>query len=173
MGALLPITSAARYARLSARGKTAYSRVLDAVDLMVDEPGLSREQAARQTGTTGATIERYASSAFERRGRRHRLRTNDRLFRSETMPMLVPPGDRLLPAGGVTDVQPTTRRQRSLLGHYWGEFVQDVASGRPANESLFRRERIAGHRFELDRDRIRQRYQSGDLDIVVEVSPRV
>jgi hypothetical protein len=169
----LPVTSAARYARLSVREKRAYSRVLDAVDLMVDEPGLSRERAARQAGTTGETIERYASSAFDRQGRRYRLRANDRLYRSETMPMLVPPGDRQLPAGGVLDVQPTTRRQRSLLGRHWGEYVQKIADEKPADSGPFRYQRIAGHRFELDADRIQQRYMVGELDVVVEVSPRV
>jgi hypothetical protein len=173
MAGSFPITSAARYARLPAKGKATFSRVLDAIDLMVDDTTLTREQAARQAGTTGRTIDRYASSAFERQARRYRLRPNDRLFRSETMPMLVPPGDRLLPAGGVLDVQPTTRRQRSLIGRYWGDYVQQVADEQQADSGPFRHQSTAGHRFELDPHRIRQRYGAGELDVVVEVSPRV
>jgi hypothetical protein len=166
------ITSSRRYERLSSRGKATYSRVLDAIDLLVEYPGLSRARAARAAGTTPETIDRYASSAFEQVGRFRRLRPNDRLFRSETMPMLVPPGDPELPEGGVVDVHPTTRRQRSLLGRYW-DWTQDAVLGGDMDPSPFEHERIHGHRFELDPERIRARYASGELDIVVEVSPRV
>ena len=87
------ITSRQRHARLSPTGKKTYSRVLDAIDLLVEHPDWSRAKAARRAHTTPRTIDRYASSAFEQVGRFHRLRANDRLFRSETMPMRVPPGD--------------------------------------------------------------------------------
>jgi hypothetical protein len=166
------ITSRRRYERLSAREQATYSRVLDAVDVLAEHADWSRKRAAREAHTTPQSIDRYASSAFERVGRQYRLRTNDRLFRSETMPMLVPPGDPELPEGGVIDVHPTTRRQRSLLGRYW-DWTQDAVLGGDMDPSPFERERIHGHRFELDAGRIRARYASGELDIVVEVSPRV
>jgi len=166
------ITSRQRHERLSPREQAAYRRVLDAVDLLIEHPDWSRTHAAREAQTTTQTIDRYASSAFEQAGRLHRLRPNDRLFRSETMPMLVPPGDPELPEDGVIDVHPTTRRQRSLLGRYLSD-VRTVVDERRDDLRRYERERVDGHRFETDVERIRARYAAGELDIVVEVSPRV
>jgi len=84
------ITSVQRYEALSPRSQNAYSRVLDVVDLMDERPGLSRTRAAHLAHVDTRTIEHYASGAFDREGRRVELKTNDRLYRSETMPAIVP-----------------------------------------------------------------------------------
>jgi len=104
------ITSRQRYEALGAKSQNAYSRVLDAVDLMVEHPDWSRTRALRAAHVDPRTADRYASRAFDREGRRVRLRSNDRLYRSEVMPALVPPGDKSLRSGGVIDVEPVTRR---------------------------------------------------------------
>jgi hypothetical protein len=167
------ITSVQRYEALSARSQNAYSRVLDAVDLMDERPGLSRTRAARLAHVDTRTIDRYAAGAFDREGRRVDLRGNDWLYRSEVMPAIVPAGDRSLRGGGVIDLEPRTRHQRSVLGSYWNDVQEIVKDKRAVDMSRYDRVRIGGHRLETDADRIRERYARGDLEIVVEVSPRV
>jgi len=167
------ITSPQRYEALGPRGRSTHSRVLDVVDLMVEHPNWSRTRALRTAHVDPRTAERYASSAFEREGRRVLLRPNDRLYRSETMPMIVPPGDRARREGGVIDVQPTTRRQRSVLGSYWNDVQAAVADKENVDLRRYARERIRGHRLETNADRIRDRYAMRELDVVVEISPRV
>lgn len=167
------LTSSARYEALSPRAQNAYSRVLDAIDLMAEHPEWSRTRAARLARVDPRTIDRYASSAFETHGRRRELRPNDWLYRSETMPVYVRRGDPARPEGGVVDLSPRTRRQRSALGSYWND-VQQVLKGHDVD--LARRYgglRIAGHPVETDRRRIREGYAAGLLHVVVEISPRV
>jgi hypothetical protein len=167
------VTSVQRYEALQPRSQNAYSRVLDAVDLMAEHPDWSRTRAARVAHVDTRTIERYASGAFDREGRRVGLRPNDWLYRSETMPALVPAGDRTLRGGGVLDLEPRTRHQRSVLGSYWNDVQKVVADkGAVDLERKYGRERIAGHRLETGTNRIRERYAQFELDIVVEVSPR-
>jgi hypothetical protein len=168
------ITSRQRYEALPARRQNTYSGVLDVVDLMAEHPEWSRRRAARTAHVDTRTIDRYASSAFRHEGRRVYLKPNDRLFRSEVMPAIVPPGDRTLREGGVIDVELTTRRQRSVLGSYMNDVQKVVADKEPVDlEAKYGKERIRGHRLETDADRIRERYVRNELDVIVEVSPRV
>src|SRR5437870_1152274 len=145
------ITSRPRYDALSVRGQDAYSRVLDVIDLMVEHPDWSRTHAARVAHTDTRTMDRYASSAFPYEGRRRPLGSNDWLYRSETMPAIVPAGDRGLPEGGPIDLEPRTRHQRSELGSYFND-VQLVLKGKEIDlERRYGRLRIDGHRLETDR----------------------
>ena len=60
-----------------------------------------------------------------------------------------------------------------MLGSYWNDVQRVVEDKGPVDLSRYRRVSVGGHRLETDADRIRERYAKGELDIVVEVSPRV
>ena len=140
---------------------------------MAEHPDWSRTRASKVAHVDSRTIDRYASGAFRHEGRRVELRPNDWLYRSEVMPALVPAGDRTLRGGGVLELEPRTRHQRSVLGAYWNDVQKVVADQENVDLAKYRRVSIGGHRLETDADRIRERYVRQELDIVVEVSPRV
>jgi hypothetical protein len=76
---------------LTGRREDTYYRVLDAIALKRRDPKLSLTKAAKHSGTTIHTIERYAPSALEVRSGRFDVRQSDRLLRR--MRMLTPQGE--------------------------------------------------------------------------------
>ncbi|MEO8909523.1 MAG: hypothetical protein ABI408_04775 [Gemmatimonadaceae bacterium] len=85
-----------------------YYRVLDAIALKRRDPKISLTKAAKHSGTTVSTIEKYAGSALEVRSGRFDVRNSDRLPRALRM---------LTPSGEVV-VRTTSSRTATRIAEY-------------------------------------------------------
>lgn len=96
-------------------------RALDAISLHRRNPDISLSQAARQSGTTLATIKRYASGALANRGGRTVVRENDNIERRM----------RFLTARGEIAVTARGSREATKIAEYYNAirayFVQGDA----------------------------------------------
>jgi len=123
-------------AKLSPTEQWTYRLVLDAKSLMARHPRKSLAQAARESGTSPATVLRYAGAAFYKRHGRYRAKDVDRLRRELT----------LYDKFGKFKVVTHSSKAASLISRYHGAIKSFIYYGDPSALEEFkdRRSRLAG-----------------------------
>jgi len=185
------IRSARQYEAASSRSPAfarRYEKELDLIDLAETRRREGRAATVRSafraafgrnpSGSDYRHFRNEIADALEVRGGRLVVRTNDRLFRGETMPQLTP--------DGTCDALPGSRRQRSLIGEHWSL----VAKSKPMSDEELERElrkfkgkelrvldpesgRVVRMPFETDVGRFRQFASSSESGQERIISPRI
>lgn len=140
------------YAKLPAAQKKARARALEAISL--SRQGISPSKAAKQAGTTLATVRKYAVSAFEKKSGRLHVKKNDRLYR---------PPIKALTTEGMTKLTPQSSYQASILSRH-AHAVDSAARGEIELLAKFEGINIDGHWLETDLDVIEDLAYQGQLD---------
>lgn len=137
------IVSEKRWKGLKVSERETFGRVLHALAISRRE-GRSLSDAARRAGTTPATVERYAGSAVERRGRRVVVRRGDRLYRR----LLVQTVD------GQREIGVRGSHAASAVAGHWHALNLYLLHGDDRELRRFADKRVGGYRLQTDLDEI-------------------
>jgi transcriptional regulator with XRE-family HTH domain len=119
----------------SKQASEARARALEAVSLMRSK-GLTLSEAARRSGTTPATVQKYAASALRSEPDRVSVRASDQLVREMTLP--TPDGKQVVRVKGSRDA--------SQVGEYWNAVADYLQTGDRSGLSQFEGETIRDSR---------------------------
>ncbi|MGC8669487.1 MAG: hypothetical protein ACP5VE_15375 [Chthonomonadales bacterium] len=152
------ISAQRRFERLGMRGRLAYDRAIEALGLMRRE-GLTATQAARRTGTTTGSIQKYASDAVYTIGRRIVAKPEDGLLRR----MMVPTGS------GVVTTYVRGSREASLVSQYWNGVRKYIETGDFSDIAALSGKRVTVHGRKValptDRASVDRLVRAGEMDI--------
>jgi hypothetical protein len=152
-GSLLPVTSRGRLRALSRRQRETYARALHARRLM-ERAGMSREQAAREAGTSVRTIKRYLGDAVEKRGGRWRVRAKARLYSYVRVPT----------TSGIRTLE-ASAREAALARDYKDALWRWANTGDDSALAAMEGAVIDGHVLETDLAVLGELLDRGELDI--------
>jgi hypothetical protein len=117
--------------------------------------GYSLTRAAKEAGTTPASVKRWAPELLvKERGRYKRVPT-DRRYQLMSV----------LSTEGVVDVDTRGSRVRSLIGRHWNAIRLYGAIGDVAVLAPFKGKRVGGVELESDPDRVEEYLRQGELDV--------
>jgi hypothetical protein len=148
------VTGPASYERLRPATREARFRALEAVSRMRSE-NLSLTAAARASGTTAATVRRYAAGGLTQHGRRTVATTSDRMYRR--MVVLSPDGPR--------EVDVRSSAQASRVGAHWNAVDAYLRTGNERALRKFASVRIGGVALVIDPEQIETYAHRGELAI--------
>jgi hypothetical protein len=148
------VTGPASYERLRPATREARFRALEAVSRMRTE-NLSLTAAARASGTTPATIRRYAAPALTQQGRRTVAKPTDRIYRRI----------RVLTTDGVREVDIRSSRQASRVGAHWNAVDAYLRPGNTRALRKFTNIRLGGTALATDPEQIEAYARRGELAI--------
>jgi hypothetical protein len=151
---LRTVRTAHQFLALRSSAREARDRALEALSRMRRD-GLSLTRAAKQSGTTPATVWRYAGAVLAR-SRRGRIAANptDRLYRRM----------RVLTAEGVKEVAIRGSHVASRIGAHWNAVRKYVDTGDESGLRAFADTFPAGMRLATDPVFIDQEARRGELD---------
>ena len=142
------------YEKLSPREQEARHRAFEAISEM-RRNGVSLKVAAHRVGTTPATVQRYASGALTKEGRRYKATRSDRSYQRMSV----------LSTEGLRDIDVRGSNARSLAGRHWGAIGRYAATGDLAILTPFAGKRVGGIELATDPDLIEEYLRRGELDI--------
>ena len=148
------VTGPASFDRLRPATREARFRALEAVSRMRSE-SLSLSAAARASGTTAATVRRYAAGGLTQHGRRTVATTSDRIYRR--MVVLTPDGPR--------EVDVRSSAQASRVGAHWNAVDAYLRTGNARALRKFASIRIGGLALATDPEQIETYARRGELAI--------
>lgn len=144
--------------KLSGSGKRAYHRALEAVQKARTQ-GLSLSQAAKQSGTTVKSVQKYANSALTKQGNTYQVKEHDFLARQM----------RLVTPDGVERVLIRDSREASLLGRYYNALQKFQETGDASVLKAFEGKTVTvrGEKVTLvtDPSTLNNLSRAGELDI--------
>jgi len=148
-----PVTGRSSYNQLRASEQDARRRALDALARL--RHGQSLTAAARDAGTTPATVRRYASPALVRDGRRWSATRTDRIYRRMTV----------LSTDGRVDVDVRSSAQASRVAAHYNaiDFYLRTGDARPLKR--FATVSVGGRRLQTDLDQVERWARAGELSI--------
>jgi hypothetical protein len=144
------VTTERAYGKLNRSQRESYHRTLDALSGM--RRGQSLTAAAREAGTTPATVRRYAGATVKRPGGRYTL-GRDRLYR----PM------RILTNTGVRTVG-VGRQDSKIIGGHWNSVNQYLRAGDSSALEKFTGVSVGGYELQTDLDAIDELAGRGELE---------
>jgi hypothetical protein len=118
--------------------------------------GLSLRAAAREAGTTSATVLRHAGSAIEQNRGQYTAKPADRLLREMSV---------LGEGGLVHEVEVRGSRQASLIGEHWAAVQHYLRTGDESRLAAFDGKVAAGIPLETNPDTIDHWAHLGELEI--------
>lgn len=141
-------------AALTSAQHDARARALEALSRMRTQR-LSLSAAARESGTTRATVRRYAGAALTRNGARYAATPADRLYRR--MVVLTPEGRR--------EVDVRSSRKASQVGAHWNAVDRYLRTGDGNALRRFGGKSVGGYEFASTTDQAEQFARTGELAI--------
>jgi hypothetical protein len=148
------VTGPASFDRLRPATREARFRALEALSRMrIDN--LSLTAAARASGTTAATVRRYAAPGLTRHGRRTVATTSDRMYRR--MVVLTPNGRR--------EVDVRSSAQASRVAAHWNAMDTYLRTGDAKALHKFANKRIGGLALASEPEQVEAHARTGELAI--------
>lgn len=147
------VTGPTSYGSLRASEQDARHRALDAVARM--RHGQSLSTAARDAGTTPATVRRYAAPALTREGRRWSATGTDRMYRRMTV----------LSTDGRVEVDVRSSAQASRVAAHYNAIDHYLRTGDTRPLRPFARTRVGGRLLQTDLDQVERWARAGELSI--------
>jgi hypothetical protein len=142
------------YERLSPAEREARHRAFEAIAEMRHN-GLSLRAAAKFTGTTPATVRRYADEALIKEDVRYYATVSDRAYQRMSV----------LSNAGLVDIDTRGSRVRSLVGRHWNAIQRFGVTGDVAYLRPFEGKRAGGVELVTNPDLIEEYLRQGEIDI--------
>jgi hypothetical protein len=144
----------ADWERLSPIEREARHRAFEALNEMRSQ-GISLRKAAKEVGTSPATVHRYAGDSLVVVNGRYRATPSDRSYQRMTV----------LSSEGLRDVDTRGSRVRSLVGSHWNAIHRFASTGDVAVLRPFEGKRVGGADLATDPDLIEEYLRQGELNI--------
>lgn len=147
------VTGPSSYRQLRPAEQDARHRALDALARM--RHGQTLTTAARDAGTTPATVRRYAEPGLTRTGRRWAATPSDRLYRRMTV----------LSVDGRVEVDVRSSAQASRVAAHYNAIDHYLRTGDTRPLRRFAQTTVGGVRLQTDLDAIERQARAGELSI--------